>query len=821
MLRVDCEYEKEGRKIHHIGAEMNFIPPQVGPSLRLVVAEAPGETENETCIPLSGSAGHFYDSLARKAGVDRESETIINCINCRPPNNKFPGSAESRFYISDADADKAIHHCFNAHVRPLIDGRPWERIDALGGKALEALTGETGGIQKWRGSPLSLRDDPPGRRRVIPTLHPSYIMQYGQAYIPVVISDLKKGTNVPPEHYNLKPTVEEVAAFRATRFCFDIETNIFTGQITMVGISDRPFHVTVVPFRGAYIDELKRIFANATEVIGHNIISFDLPHLKIAGVEVSQQCQIWDTILMHHLLQPDLPHDLEFVSSVFTQKPAWKHLVNEDKELYCARDVDVTLMIWQQLLPVLRQQKLLDLYLYTQVPLAKICHLIEVTGIHTSGKAATKARQDLLAQIVEWELKLPRELQPYDKSIRKRQSAPAGTIGKSGKPVKYIHIPGIERIIPWNSPDEVKRYLYVTLGLPEQFNAKTKKVTTDKIALEKLYHRTKNESILALRKLRSLDELATSFIKGLKDEDGKEIEIRDGKINPHLSPYGTSQGRLSSSKPNLQNQPPAARFIYVPSDPTWCLVEADFSQGENRLTAWYADDKERLARLSQVGFSEHKLNAQIFFGVPYDEVVKDNSSDAPYGKAKKLTHGINYGEGARKISMNTDIPEKEVKEYLFKWRQANGKTVRWMEQVTKRAEHDGVLANVFGRKRWFFTNRLYGESLSMLPQSTLADICFRAMIGLMYERINWPIELALKASPILSPLPYPARLLLQVHDSLLVECPVALVSQVVRAMKAVMEQPWTQMGGFWVPAEFTVGDPGASWGNLKKYVLEG
>jgi DNA polymerase-1 len=332
-----------------------------------------------------------------------------------------------------------------------------------------------------------------------------------------------------------------------------------------------------------------------------------------------------------------------------------------------------------------------------------------------------------------------------------------------------------------------------------------------------LYNRTKNPAIKSLQELGSLDEIVTSFLKGIKDEDGNEIPCKDGIIYPHLSPYGTAIGRLSCSKPNMQNQPPAARFIYVPSDPTWCLVEADFSQGENRLTAWYANDQERLERLSQPGFSEHKLNAQIFFGIPMGDVKKDNSPEAPYGKAKKLTHGINYGEGPKKIANNLDMPFAEVRDYIYKWRVANKKTVDWMGITSKKAELDGVLTNVFSRKRWFYTNKVYTESLAFLPASTLADIIHRCTIGLMYERIGWPPERALKVTSVLAPLPQPVRLLLQVHDSLLIECPAILVPEVVRCMKSVMSQPWPQMAGFYLPVEFSVAPPSFSWGYTERY----
>ncbi len=561
--------------------------------------------------------------------------------------------------------------------------------------------------------------------KAVPTLHPSYVFVYGQGYIPAVVSDLKKGTILPPEHYNTKPTLEDVAGFRSTKLAIDIETNRFTQQIICVGLSDRPYHAMCVPFKGAYVAEIKRIVENAEEVITHNGVSFDMPRL-CAALGIKLKAREFDTILAQHLLMPDCPHDLGFVASVFLQKPYWKDEIAQDLEYYCCKDVDGTLQIAQQLKPLLKSQKLEDLYWYTQVPLAKICHLMETTGIHTSGKRATEVRVKLLAEIAELESTLPEGLKPYDKSIRVRQLAPKGTLGKSGKPIKYIHVPGVERICPWSSPKMVEHFLYTTLKLPEQLHAKTKRVTTDKVALDKLFNRAKNPedkaAIGAVRKLRSLDELASSFIKGMKDDDGNEITIRDGKVLPHFSTYGTSGGRLSSSGPNMQNQPPAARFIYVPSDPEWCLI-------------WYANDLERLARLSIPGFNEHKRNAEIFFGIPYDEVVKDNSREAPYGQAKSLTHGLVYGEGPRKIAMTLDLPEKDVREWLFKWRTANRPTVDWMEMVSKLAETSGVLTNVFSRKRWFWTNRLYGESLSFLPQSTLADCCFRAMIGLMYERI--------------------------------------------------------------------------------------
>lgn len=109
----------------------------------------------------------------------------------------------------------------------------------------------------------------------VPTYHPAYLLR-DQAQIPVVISDLKKSLVMPPEKYNLYPSVGEVEGFRFKTVCIDLECNRYTQEISIVGIAGRPFEVLVVPFRGPYKAELRRILLEAEEIIGWNIIQFDL-----------------------------------------------------------------------------------------------------------------------------------------------------------------------------------------------------------------------------------------------------------------------------------------------------------------------------------------------------------------------------------------------------------------------------------------------------------------------------------------------------------------------------------------------------------------
>lgn len=251
------------------------------------MGEAPGEREAELCEPFVGTSGSWLfgkegdngkrsGGLYRAAGVDTSTVSKCNVLGCRPPGNVFPTDPDARTYISKPEAEEALKQCWTNHVEPVLKGRSWTRIDCFGDKSLTALTGHSG-IMRWRGSPLAVPACGP-EPLTVPTLHPSYISR-DQSMLPAVVSDLKKSLALAPEYYNIQPTLEDVKAFTATEFSFDIECVRETGKITMVGLSDRPFYAMCVPFSGAYKAELKRIFENATILYTQNGIAFDIPRL--------------------------------------------------------------------------------------------------------------------------------------------------------------------------------------------------------------------------------------------------------------------------------------------------------------------------------------------------------------------------------------------------------------------------------------------------------------------------------------------------------------------------------------------------------------
>lgn len=809
MLDVDYWYEEDRQKVHFIGKENNFVPPKIVEGDRLAIGEAPGRTESQLGEPFVGGAGEVLNGLLAKAGVSRSKLSIVNTIQCRPPGNTFPDSSDARAYIAKSDADKAIKQCICNYVEPVIRSRAWKRIDILGDKALRLVAGREG-IGKWRGSIIDI-PQLPGQEIVVPTIHPAALMREQTIY-PVVVSDLKKSLVQPPEFYNLYPSVSDLEAFVAstTEFTFDIECNPWRhDEIYMVGLAAKPFYVLCVPFKGPYLKLLKELFAKATAVIGQNIIQFDLDKLENNGVILNRDAVIWDTMLCHHLISPDLPHDLEFIATIYTNKPIWKHKVDENKELYCCRDTDTTAQIFPQLKALLTQLDLLDVYHLVSVPLGKICLLMKQTGVRRDQSRISLVREKLLEQSRLLEAKLPEALRTQQVPCRRRIPAPPGAMGKAGRPIRFLLVDSSETLVPWRSPKIVGDWLYKELGLEEQQHIKTKKRTTDKNSLDRLARVSGNSAIAALRKLRQIDETLTTFAK-------EATSSSTPTIHTNFNVHGTNSGRLSSSKPNLQNIPEAVRVTYVPHHSGWSIISADYSSIENRVTAWLAQDYDRLKRMADPDFNEHKWTANQWFHIPLDQIEKSTDPDSPYSKAKHINHGRNFGLGKRKTSLMYGVPEKEVGQLFEKWEKLFWKTAKWQEATAAEAKKSGVLTNGFGRKRWFYTSSLYAESLSFLPQSTAADIILRAMVGLLYERVGWPLEKVLKVVDIAVPLPKPANLLLQVHDALIFETPPSMIDSVVSTIRLVMEQSWRALGGFSCPVAISTGP---SWGELEDYKL--
>jgi DNA polymerase I-like protein with 3'-5' exonuclease and polymerase domains len=689
-------------------------------------------------------------------------------------------------------------------VVPFLESRPWKRIDTFGDKPLRFILEKTGGVSNWRGTilPVPVLGDKP---LAVPTFHPAYIAR-DQNMLPVVINDLKRTLIKEPEHYTIYPTLDEVKAFKATRFAFDLECDRWTRAVSMVGLSATPYESIVIPFSGEYISELKRIFANATEVIGQNCIQFDLPILADNDIKIRgpKECKVWDIMLMHHLRFPVFPHNLEFIGTQFTNKGAWK----ADKailEIYNARDVDVTFRCFGPLKALLEQAHLLDIYTYISWPLAMICKKMTEAGVTLNGTRLKELRKDYLERIEQLEGTLPEVLRPFYETHSRRVLAQPGALGKTGKPVKYGKEEYQEKVSPWRSPDVKAKYLYETLALPVQRHIKTRRPTVDKGALDKLWNRTKNPVVKTLRELGKYDKLLSSFLK-------EDIDQATETLHPSFNPHGTSTGRLSSSGPNMQNQAIKVRFMYVSRWENGKLVDADFSGIENRITAYLANDKPRLGWLADPSFSEHKMLVADFYSIPYSEVEKSHDPASPYAICKRICHGTNYCMGSKKIAETYDLDFDTVRKLHLAWKLKIQATMDWQRRIMEEALRVGYVENKFGRKLWIWTSGSGPQAVAFHPQSDAAEVIIRVMIGLYFDRIGWPQEWAQRVCPILAPLPEPALLIASVHDELLVDSPPEKVKESHDAMVKVMSQPWRELNNMEFP--ISIGDFD-SWGDAE------
>lgn len=799
-----------------------FVEPLIGAGLEVAIGDAPDKTAQAMGHPMVGPT---LSAMFRKAGIEKDDVTLLNVLQCRPPGDIFPTEKKAQAHLTSSEGQLAVATCVKNHVIPMLKSRPWTRVILLGDQPLAWVAAKWASADKWRGSVLAVPAIDPDRPLAISTLSPVQV-QARQKFFPVVVNDLRKPMSWPEEHYNLFPSVNDVRNFTAKTFAFDIETSYTVDEygkreIYMVALSDKSGRALVVPFTAPYIPELQRIFREARHVVGHNCIQFDIPQLAFYDIDVNSNAAVLDTMLLQHLRFPDLPHDLEFVASQFLTKPAWKH-EKATKELYAARDVDATWQIHTFLVDEVQSAGMLALYHNVQVPLARICRMMTETGIRIDSSRLAEVQKRIEGEIEELEGRLPEVLRSHFITVNKLDPAPEGYVDPITKrPRKKIKRVAQEKVTPWRLDRVKKNLLYVEWGLPPQLSPKTGKLTADKTALDKLHRRLMSPTgelynperagiVKILKEINRKDHFLASFVK----EERKGTD----RIHPQFNVHGTSSGRLSSSggeAGNFQNQPEAARYMYVPSYDDWVIIETDYSNIENRLTAFIAGDTYRLKRYDDPKHNDYKLLASRAFGIPYDEVEKDNDRAAVYGKSKAIVLGTNYGLGALKTANLYDMDLQEVKTLMVAWKKEIAFTVDWQRRITTIAKKQGWLTTLFGRKRWFFTDGLYTQALSFLPQSTAADIIYRAMIGLLYDRIGMTLEQAQRVTPICIALPHPARIMLQIHDSLVIECPKSMQEEVIAIVKRVMSQPWPELNGYSIPIGIALSD--TSWGEVEPY----
>jgi len=324
-----------------------------------------------------------------------------------------------------------------------------------------------------------------------------------------------------------------------------------------------------------------------------------------------------------------------------------------------------------------------------------------------------------------------------------------------------------------SSPKQLGEVLFEKLMLPSGKKTKTGWSTGAEV-LEKL--RDKHPIVNEVLDYRMLTKLKSTYADGLL----KVIDA-DGRIRTSFQMTVTATGRLSSTEPNLQNIPvrkklgAQIRKMFVAA-PGMTLVDADYSQIELRLLAHISGDETmRDAFLSGEDF--HSVTASNVFGVALEEVSPELRS-----RAKAVNFGIVYGISAFSLSQDIGVWPSEAKAYMDAYLSKYHGVRDYMKHIVEKGKEDGYVSTLYGRRRNLpelkssnFNLRSFGErvALNMPIQGTAADIIKIAMVN---------VHRRLKAEGL------KARLILQVHDELIVECPDSEGNAVMRILTEEMEQ---------------------------------
>ncbi|MGI2326367.1 DNA polymerase I [Planococcus sp. YIM B11945] len=323
----------------------------------------------------------------------------------------------------------------------------------------------------------------------------------------------------------------------------------------------------------------------------------------------------------------------------------------------------------------------------------------------------------------------------------------------------------IEKNIHWiagekfniNSPKQLGVVLFEKLGLPVLKKTKTGYSTAADV-LEKL--EGQHEIISQILIYRQLGKLLSTYIEGLL----KEIH-EDGKVHTRFQQALTTTGRLSSINPNLQNIPVRLeegrkiRKAFVPSEPDWVMVAADYSQIELRVLAHMSEDA-RLIEAFQNDQDIHTATAADVFHVPLEEVTSDMRR-----AAKAVNFGIVYGISDYGLSQSLTITRKAAQEFIDRYLASFPGVKKYMTDIVQKARKDGFVTTLMNRRRYLpdinssnFNLRSFAERTAMNTpiQGSAADVIKKAMINMAEALEREGMQ---------------TRMLLQVHDELIFEAP--------------------------------------------------
>lgn len=795
------------------------------------IGEAPGAEEDNALKPFIGGAGQLLDRCFRTVGIARTEVLLGNIFMQRPPSNKIA------YYFQDKKCTKPTwegeEHI--AHLKKFLEARRAEGkvniLIALGAVPLFALTGKKR-ITKWRGSvlPCTLVEG----FKVYGCFHPSYVnrlmnepeerllgekKKQQQNALPLFLRDLERVIEQSSTRSFYSPkrehiitataqeTISELNNLREGTVAVDIET-LFSDEGPLhwcIGFAPTPEYAFVVPFLKArkfawalqgearILQAISRLFLNQEiQKVFHNCL-FDLSVLgRYYGLRCAEG-SVEDSMLCYHASYPYLKKALETLTSIYTWEPYYKddgkvwdgRRISDTAEFaYNAKDCQVTREIWPL---VQRDAKELGTWEGYRRTMSVIPSLLamQIRGVRVNIEKKGELQKIFSGKVVE---------------------AEATLLKATGQ--------------TWNlnSSPQMIRLVYGYLGMPMQYNHKTKKPTTDKDALNRLRKKHPENTVLkAIVDHRKFAKLSNTYAS-------MKVE-KDNRIRTSYSFISTY--RLSSSESifgkggNLQNIPVRTeegrlvRSLFIP-DEELVLLASDLAQAEARVVAWLSNDL-RMIEAFEAGEDTHWMNAQMIFKIPSsvkyisNALWRDNITGLEHplkfyrDLSKSIVYASSYGMGF--VMLQTILIREEVyfqaalcKRLLHQYKVNNPMLTSWQNATKEevRATRTLTSPSPFNRKRVFrgrLSDNLFRSALAFRPQSVVGEI-----LEVAIQKIH-------STSKAFTPL-------LNVHDEVVGQCkPIDLPIAMAEAKSALEIPLQINNRELVIPCDFK---SGSDWGSLKK-----
>ena len=495
---------------------------------------------------------------------------------------------------------------------------------------------------------------------------------------------------------------------------------------------------------------LRRLFDGSVELVLHDAKPA-VAALLARGIE--PEGIKFDTCIAAYLIDPtqsgyDLPRvalaycNTELPALDLDDPAAVSPLGGQEQAMEaCAQHVSAVRAIYTEAADKIEQLGMRKLYYEIELPLLRILAEMEVAGCAVA----------------------PDELRAFGDKLDARIEVLVGQI--------YEDAGGEFNI---NSTRQLGEVLFDKLGLPAQKKTKTG-YSTNVDVLEKLAD--KHPIIPAILEYRQLTKLKSTYVEGLL----KVISPKDGRIHTHFQQTVTATGRLSSTDPNLQNIPVRTelgrelRRMFVAPDDDHVLIDADYSQIELRVLAHISQD-EHMIEAFRSGKDIHAATAAKVYHVPLEEVTPQMRSSC-----KAVNFGIVYGISDFSLAQDIGVTRKEAGEFIRTYLATYPGVAKYMDDIKESARENGYVTTLFGRRRALpelqsrnFNIRSFGERVAMNTpiQGTAADIIKIAMVRVRDRLRREGLE---------------SRLILQVHDELILEAPRSEQEEAMRLLKEEME----------------------------------